>query len=91
MDHRQARPKPDPKATSPSPEDWAQWCEHPITRFVALAWEAAALKQRDEWVTNSWNSGEPDQLVLIELRARADAYMAFLETGLDDYERILSA
>jgi len=80
-------PKPDPKALIPHPEDFAAWCEHPVTRFVASVWAKAALKQRDAWTEMSWESGQVDPIALTELRTRADAYRAFLETGLDDYAK----
>ena len=83
------RPRPDFKAAPPHPEDFAVWCEHPVTRFVAAAMQAAAIKQKAAWVDASWGSGQASELWLSTLRARADAYMAFLETGLEEYARAL--
>lgn len=85
------KPKPDPNVNTPHPEDWAAWCEHPCTRFVANAMEVAAEMQLSEWVRKSWQKREADPMVLIELQTRADAYRAFLETGLNDYAAILEA
>jgi len=82
------KPKPDYHAT-PHPEDFAAWCEHPCTRFVAAAFEAAAAANRDAWLSASWGTGKADQETLTKLQARADAYMAFLETGLNDYAKLL--
>lgn len=84
-------PKPDPRAQAPHPEEWDAWCQHPITRFVATAMQAAAALQRDAWFARSWGNGECDPLTLAELRTRADAYMAFLETGLEQHAAILEA
>jgi hypothetical protein len=82
-------PKPDPKALIPHSDDWAAWIEHPVTRFVATAWANAADAQRDVWIALSWGSGNPDPEKLLEYRTRADAYMAFLETPLEDYVRLV--
>ncbi len=82
-------PKPDHNQAHPHPEDFAAWCEHPVTRFVARAFEAAAIKQRETWVDNSWTGGEAEPELLLELRTRADAYMAFMETGRDEYVAII--
>lgn len=84
-----ALPKPDPRALVPHPDDFDAWCEHPVTRFIATAFEAAALKQRETWTEASWGTGEADPAQLNTLRTRADAYMAFLETGLNDYAKLI--
>ncbi len=84
-------PKPDPKARVPDPEDFAVWCEHPITRFVATVWQIASEAQRDEWTALSWGTGVADPLILTELRTRADAYRAFLETGLEQYAKLIES
>jgi len=81
----EARPKPDRLAVTPHAEDFAAWCEHPVTRFVAGAFEQSAHAQRDAWTEMSWRAGQLDPIKHAELRARADAYMAFLETGLERY------
>jgi hypothetical protein len=83
------KPKPDPKALIPHPEDFAAWCEHPITRFMATAWQRGAELQQLAWVETSWRKGNADPLELNTLRTRADAYMAFLETGLNDYAKLI--
>lgn len=85
----QARPKPDLSGHEPTADEFAAWCEHPVTRFVAKAYEAAAEKQREEWIKVSWGGGKMDPLLHTELRTRADAYMAFLETGIDDYRGLV--
>lgn len=82
-------PKVDPKALVPHPEDFDAWCENPITRFVATAWANAADAQKDVWLALSWGGGNPDPEKLIEYRTRADAYMAFLETPLEAYARLI--
>lgn len=83
-------PRPDARGVLiPTAEEFAAWCAHPITRFVASAMQQAAEQQRDAWFARSWGDGQADPLALIELRTRADAYMAFLETGLEQYAALL--
>lgn len=83
-------PKPQARPEIPHPEDWAAWCEHPVTRFVASAHKRAAELQRDDWLARTWNpQGLADQEKLIECRARADAYMALLETPLERYAELI--
>lgn len=84
-----ALPKPQIRPEIPHPEDWAAWCEHPVTRFVATAHKLCAELQRDEWTRVSWTGGHADPLALTELRTRADAYMAFLETTLETYAKLI--
>ncbi len=84
-----ALPKPDPRALVPHPDDFDAWCEHPVTRFIATAYAACAAAQRDAWLTASWTTGDADPVQLNTLRTRADAYMAFLETGLNDYAKLI--
>ncbi len=80
-------PKPDPNALTPHPDDWEAWCAHPVTRFVAAAYFNAAQEQREAWLNVSWGAGQCDPIKLLEWRARADAYMAFLETTLEEHAK----
>lgn len=80
--------KPDARV-APTQDEFDAWVAHPTTRFVAAAWEAAAKAQREHWAAISWTSVEPSQITLIECRTRADAYMAFLESGLAEYVGII--
>ena len=82
-------PVPDYNIVVPDDEDFAQWAMHPITRFVATCFERAADKNRELWEELSWLQGNPDPQKLIELRTRADAYRAFLETRKEDYEHLI--
>lgn len=83
-----SRPLPN-SALVPDPEDFAAWCEHPTTRYVAAAYERAALAQREDWLKKSWSSADLDPIERATLMARADAYSAFLETGLEGYVAIM--
>lgn len=80
-----ALPKPDPKIADPTADEFESWTLHPVTRFVADAYQQMAGKQREMWMARSWGDADANPELLIELRTRADDYMAFLETGLDEY------
>lgn len=82
-------PKPQVRLEVPDAEDWAAWCEHPITRFVAACLQLSAEKQREAWLAQSWGSAQADAAALVEYRTRADAYMAFLETPLEKYAELI--
>lgn len=82
-------PRPDFQAKAPHPEDFAAWCEHPVTRFVAAAYATSAKKQAEAWMAASWTCGEANPLLLMELRSRADAYNTLLETPLEQYAHVL--
>lgn len=80
--------KPDARAI-PTQEEFDAWAQHPTTRFVAAAWEIAALAQKDDWMAKSWLGNQADPMELKALQTRADAYSAFLETGLEQYVGIV--
>lgn len=65
-------------------QDYEDWKSNPVTEWVLSAIKKAAYAQKDEWVSLSWDSGKCDLEQLNELRTRADAYMALVETS---YER----
>lgn len=68
---------------APARDEFAAWRDDPTTRFVFAALAFAEAEQKDAWFEASWAKGEANALLLTELRTRADAYAALLET---DYE-----
>lgn len=85
------RPKPDTRI-EPTADEFESWCLHPVTKFVAAAFKRSAEQQREEWARISWVPGlmsplERERLEhrRVELTTAADAYSAFLETGLERY------
>lgn len=60
-------------------EDFDRWRDDPVTRMVFRALRSDADAQRDAWMKQSWDNGQANQLSLIELRTRADAYRAMEE------------
>lgn len=73
---------------APTQEEFDAWAQHPITEWVAARYEIMALACRDAWSQHSWSAGVADEKLLTELRAKADAYMAFLETTYERYTSI---
>lgn len=67
----------------PSREDFAAWQNDPTTRYVVRALEADAQAQERAWRELSWVNGHANQLQLLELRTRADAYRAMAELNYD--------
>ena len=79
-----ARPIPRAKPV-PTPEEWAAWCAHPVSEWVAAVFEAKANECRDAWLRQSWAAGDANPALLVELRTRADNFRAFLDSNWKDY------
>jgi hypothetical protein len=67
---------------APSHDEFEAWRDDGVTKFVMAALLRNADECREEWVRQSWNTGEADQATLIGLRERADALLGFTA----DYE-----
>ncbi|MES2904538.1 MAG: hypothetical protein V4696_10170 [Pseudomonadota bacterium] len=71
-----------------SAEDFEQWRDNPVTRWVMAACMTAADANRDAWISASWDLGKADQAELDVLRTRADAYRALCDTSYSDWQDI---
>lgn len=71
-----------------SPEEFAEWRQHPVTEYVFGLMERWADRQKDEWANLVWADGQLDQARLIEARVRADCYRALPESDLSDWQAI---
>jgi hypothetical protein len=67
---------------APSRDEFAAWRDDPTTQFVMAALRRNADECRDEWLRQSWESGNADQRALDGLRERSDALLGFTA----DYE-----
>lgn len=76
---------PQPGPSPVSAEDFAAWCEHPVTRFVAASHELMADLQRAAWMESSWVMGIAGEAALGQLRARADTFRAFTQSTWADH------
>ena len=81
--------KPTPGNILPTKDEFIIWCQSPVTQFVARAYETAAVLQKEDWLQKSWEGGQSDPLSLAICKTREDAYLAFLQTGFEDYEEII--
>lgn len=61
-------------------DDFANWREDPVTQWVMGACAKAAEEQRQGWLDATWGTGEANQLLLTELRTRADAYLILAQS-----------
>lgn len=73
----------------PTQEEFFVWCENPVTQFVALAWKTAGELQKEDWIKKSWEGGNADPVELVKCKVREDAYLAFLQSGYEDYLAIV--
>lgn len=72
------KPKP------PTDEEYEAWRDHPITVFVLDCYDRMADEQKEAWLISSWEAGDANRELLIELRTRADAYRSMGECELGD-------
>jgi hypothetical protein len=72
------KPKP------PTEEEFEAWSDHPITLFVLDCYDRMAEEQKLAWMIASWEAGDANAELLIELRTRADAYRSMAECDLGD-------
>lgn len=54
-------------------DDFDAWRKDEVTRWVFKGIAAAREQERAEWLRQSWESGNADQMQLIELKTRSDA------------------
>jgi len=80
-------PQPTELRHNPTADEFQQWCEHPVTRWVAKAYAVGHDGNLAAWADLLTKPATPEELARarIELSTRADAYAAFLETTHADY------
>lgn len=61
-------------------DDFARWRDDSVTRWVFKAIEAGEAENKAAWVEASWQYNNPSPQLLNELRTRADAYRALVDT-----------
>lgn len=70
---------------NPSSEDFQAWRTHPVSQWVMEILRASATSHEAEWRKVSWEGGKADPLLLLELKTRADAYLAIEETTYEGW------
>lgn len=65
-------------------EMFEEWLAHPVTEHVMRRVGELAEQNKQEWITESWERGKADPMVLIDLRARAQAAKDLSELKYED-------
>lgn len=78
-------PKVDQKCHVPDDEDFAAWCDHPVTIFVATALKNLSEQMKLDWLAASWEGNNVDPVVLAQLRAYSIAFESFSLDAKDTY------
>ncbi len=69
-------------------EDFARWRDDAVTRWVFKAIAAGEAENKAAWVEASWTYNNPKPQLLLELRTRADAYRALIDTSYESWAEI---
>jgi hypothetical protein len=65
-------------------EEFAAWLADPVTEVVIKAHADMAEQLKQGWLDATWLTGTADPLLLIQLKTRADAYLAIAECSYED-------
>lgn len=57
-------------------EQFTDWLNSPVTEEILEALERRSEIIKQAWVSQSWDEGQADQLVLQTLKAKAETYKA---------------
>lgn len=67
-------------------EDFEQWLAHPVTEWVFAAHRILAERAKQKWIEQSWDGGNPDPMMLVDLRARAQVINDLCELKHEEIE-----
>ncbi len=67
-------------------ESFEEWKASPVTEHVLKRVGALADLNRQKWIDESWGSGNCDPMVLVELKARAQAATDLSEIKFEDID-----
>lgn len=73
---------------TPTDEQFAEWCQNPVTRYVASAFKQMIEDEKYIWANMTWNSPKPDPDVnrtLVAAKATAKAYEIFITAKKEHY------
>lgn len=71
----------------PSPEDFAEWLQHPTTEWIVSCMQKFADQQKAMWADLAWN-GDLSEIMLTEAKTRADCYLAVPNSHYEDWKAI---
>lgn len=73
--------------SDPSYEDFADWCDSPVTRFVARKFLTLSDYWKAVWFDNAWDSRKtPEEL--LEYKLLSETYLHFIQSTLDHYKSV---
>lgn len=67
-------------------EHFGEWLAHPVTEHVLKRVGELAEQNKQKWIDESWGAGNCDPMVLIELKARAQAATDLSELKYEDID-----
>ena len=67
-------------------EMFEEWLAHPVTEYVLKRVAELAELNKQIWIDESWTAGKCDPMVLVELRARAEAAKDLSELEWSDID-----
>lgn len=70
-------------------DDYEQWRALPITETVTRALKLLAERNKEKWISVSWEGGQTDPIVLADLKARYETAMDLAELTLDELNEAL--
>lgn len=67
-------------------EHFDEWLAHPVTEHVLRRVGQLAEQNKQKWIDESWGAGNCDPMVLVELKARAQAATDLSELRYEDID-----
>ncbi len=67
-------------------ESFDEWLAHPVTEAVLKRVGELAERNKQQWISDSWDAGKCDPMVLIDLKARAEAAKDLSELRYEDID-----
>ena len=67
-------------------EDFDLWRDNPVTVHVFKQFGKVAQVAKDAWVQSSWDKGDADPNLLIELRAKAEIVNDLITVSYEDID-----
>lgn len=67
-------------------DDFEQWRDHIVTEYVFKALAKLGEQSKQRWIDLSWGGGNPDPLMLADLRARAEVVKDLCELTFEELE-----
>ncbi len=67
-------------------EIFEEWLAHPVTEHVLKRVGELAEQNKQKWIDESWGAGNCDPMVLVDLKARAEAAKDLSELTWSDID-----